>query len=175
MLKGTSVYTWRQRSESELRGERDQRPGRLRSALRVKMQPAIPMLGLNGVSSSSSRTRWSISVRTRSMTPKAASAPYCVGSICTRNGRLPNRFRRRDLPGSGAITQNASLGIRRARYMNAVGWMLNDFLRVADHSGVANLCATTRESQVSYAGDIECQSLHSREGMQASIRTSLRR
>ena len=29
------------------------------------------------------------------------------------------------------------------------------FVQVADHSGVANLCATTRESQVSYAVDIE--------------------
>ena len=55
--------------------------------------------------------------------------------------------------------------------------------------GVANVCATTRESQVSYQSisqqmesatssrttGARCQSLHSRQGMQASIRTSLRR
>ncbi len=59
----------------------------------------------------------------------------------------------------------------------------------ADYSGVADVCATTRESQVSYQSisqqmeratssrttGARCQLLHSRHGMQASIRTSLRR
>jgi hypothetical protein len=64
-----------------------------------------------------------------------------------------------------------------------------DQFRFADCSGFANVCATARESQVSYqsiAQQMEratssrttaarCQSLHSRQGMQARIRTSLRR
>ena len=62
-------------------------------------------------------------------------------------------------------------------------------LWVADQPGVASVCATTREPQVSYQSisqqmeratssrttGARCQSLHSRHGMQASIRTSLRR
>src|SRR6266851_10312188 len=46
-------------------------------------------LALTGESNSGSPTRCSISARTRSMTVKVTSAPSCVGSTCTRNGRLP--------------------------------------------------------------------------------------
>ena len=42
-----------------------------------------------GESKSDKPTRCSISVRTRSMTAKATSAPSCVGSIWTLKGRLP--------------------------------------------------------------------------------------
>jgi hypothetical protein len=61
--------------------------------------------------------------------------------------------------------------------------------RFADCSGLANVCATARESQVSCQSISQqmeratssrttaarCQSQHSRQGMQARIRTSLRR
>ncbi len=63
-----------------------------------------------GWSRSERPTRFSISLRTRSITAKATEAPSSVGSIWTRNGRLPKAACRRP----SCSTRPRSAGLRRA-------------------------------------------------------------
>src|SRR5580704_10972957 len=86
----------------------------------------------------------------------------------------------------GALSRKSSVNTSRLPIIDRLDM---DQLRFADRSGFANVCATARESQVSYQSISQqmeratrsrttaarCQSLHSRQGMQARIRTSLRR
>jgi hypothetical protein len=90
------------------------------------------------------------------MTPKATSAPYCVGINVHAKRELTKALSPGEifLP-QARLHKNTSLAIRPGQVSERLGCMLTDLPRVADHSGVANFCATSRESQVSYAVDIE--------------------